>query len=451
ETTQVSEDQSVMESGDSFTSVEPNNDENTLVHIIKNLVSKLTSLIQSLLVKIKRLFSKNNSRLKIKGTKGKFNYKLIIVGVVIVGGLIFIGSRSLKKGSEQRKTNDELASYYSQSDEAVANANEVKDLNKTRAKSYIEEALALLDKAGSLEEDQSSIESKKSEVLGILDEINGVTTISDYDILFDSITSYESDGLVDFAMQGSDFYVLDSKKGALYKVTSNKSEEQILADGTFSKPYRIESLSDNKLVVYDQEEGLIEVDPVKKEARKLAGMSTTTVGNIDELELYKLDTQDLLYSLRTDASRVDKIQKISGGFATPQLRLEDPSLANAVDMSIDGNIYILLNTAPGIIRYLGNNREDINIVGDDLNYNGFTSFDASVYLSKFYILDKVGNKIIVVSKPDDTNTNNLPILNQYVYRGDKSLLTDMKEIHVSQDEANIYVLDGSRILRIGNK
>lgn len=444
----ISEDQGAFEA---VGETRGSSDENTLVHIIKSLVNKAIRLVKALFAKVQRLFKRNNGRLKVKTGKGGLNFKIIIIAVLIVGGLLFLGGRSIKKSSEERKTESQLEGYYSQTDEAVANATEIKDLNKTRAKSYIEEALSILDKAGQLEEDQSKVDDKKSEVLGILDEINGVTAISDYNIIFDSITSYESDGLVDFAILGSDLYVLDAKKGTLYKVSSNKTEEQILDDGTFSKPYRIEGLSDNTLIVYDQEEGLIEVNPAKKEARKLAGMSTSTVGNIDELELYKLDNQDLIYSLRVDKSRVDKIQKISGGYAAPQLRLEDPSIAGAVDISIDGNIYILTNSSPGIIRYLGNNREDINIVGDEINFNGFTSFDASVYLSKFYIINKVDNKILVVSKPDDQNTNNLPILSQLVYRGDKSLLTDMKEIHVSSDESSIYVLDGSRIVKIANK
>lgn len=444
----VSEDQGAFET---VSQPRGSADENTFIHIVKSLTDKLIQLIKAIFAKIQRLFRRNNGRLKVKTGKGGLNFKIIIIAVLIVGGLLFLGGKSIKKNSEEKKTANQLEGYYSQTDEAVANATEIKDLNKTRAKSYIDEALSILDKASEIEDDQSKVDDKKSEVLGILDEINGVTVISDYDIMFDSITSYESDGLVDFAMLGSDLYILDSKKGTVYKVSSNKTEEQILDDGTFSKPYRIEGLSDNTLIVYDQEEGLIEVNPAKKEARKLAGMSTSTVGNIDELELYKLDNQDLIYSLRTDRSRVDKIQKISGGYAAPQLRLEDPSIAGAVDISIDGNIYILTNSSPGIIRYLGNNREDINIVGDELNFNGFTAFDASVYLSKFYILNKVDNKIIIVSKPDDQNTNNLPILSQLVYRGDKSLLTDMKEIHVSSDESSIYVLDGSRIIKIANK
>lgn len=426
-----------------------NKNDKTYVHILQKIKTFVLDIINKIKLKISDYKNSRPRKIHLKGGPRSFPIKRVVAVVLVFALLIFITNKKISEKREEDKRQEEYASYVSSAEENISKAEEIAQINKTRAKAYLSDSLTDLEKAKEYGIDTSKIDEKESSVLGLMDEIDGIIPVEGLEILFDSINSFESDGIVDFTINGGNTYVLDQKKGNVYVVELDSGKSaKLLNDGDLNKPLNIESLSDDKLAVYDEDEGLILVNITAKTASKLAGLSPTTVGIVKEIENYYADKNDILYSLRPEKSRIDKLTRLGDSFSSPQLRLEDADIANGVDMAIDGNIFVLTNSGSGILRYFTGKRVDTKLSKEDIDPSGFKAFDTNATVLSIYILDSKNKQIIRAAKPTQDMPNTMQVLEQLVYRGDKNLFANFKEILVNSDETKMFVLDGSRLLSI---
>lgn len=430
-------------------SADNNKNDKTYMHILKKIKSFIVNLFNQIKFKITDYRNSRPRKMHLKGGPRSFPVKKVAAIVIVFAVLIFITNKKISEKREEDKKNAEYASYIDSAEENITKAEEIAQINKTRAKAYLSDSLTDLEKAKEYGIDTSKIDEKTSSVLGLMDEIDGIIPVEGLEILFDSINSYESDGIVDFTINGTNAYVLDQKKGNVYIVELESGKTaKLLNDGDLDKPLYIQSLSDDKIVVYDETDGLMLVSITAKTVSKLAGLSPTTVGVVKEIENYYADKNDILYSLRPEKSRIDKLTRLGDSFSSPQLRLEDADLANGVDIAIDGNIFVLTNSGTGILRYFTGKRVDTKLSKEEIDPSGFKAFDTNATVLSIYILDSKNKQIVRVAKPTPEMPNTLQVLEQLVYRGDKDLFSNFKEVHVNSDETMMFVLDGSRLLSI---
>ena len=72
----------------------------------------------------------------------------------------------------------------------------------------------------------------------------------------------------------------------------------------------------------------------------------------------------------------------------------------------------------------------------------------SMYLENVYVLDPQNKRIIALAKPTGNDMVTYSFVKQYVYNGKQSFFNDLKAFSIDTSEKNMYVLDGSKVLKI---
>ena len=149
-----------------------------------------------------------------------------------------------------------------------------------------------------------------------------------------------------------------------------------------------------------------------------------------------------VYVLSPENNQIYKYERYSNRYAAPSEYNVNGDLSGAIDMTVDGSIYILKEHGeivklfrgeqrPFVIRHLpGNILESATKVFKVLNGN-------------LYFLDSANKRVIVVS--DGGPTGESTYTKQYVMEGDIDIL---KDIFVDPDESRLYVMDAKNIYAV---
>lgn len=147
-----------------------------------------------------------------------------------------------------------------------------------------------------------------------------------------------------------------------------------------------------------------------------------------------------LYILSPDNKQIYKYERLTNRYGPPAEYNVNGDLTGALDMAIDGNVYILKQggtllklfrgeTQPFVIR-----QAPADLLKDATRLYKVTD-------RNFYILDPVHARVIVLS--DGGTTGESSYLKQYVIEGEQ--VGTLKDLYVDADEAHLYVMDESHI------
>lgn len=212
-----------------------------------------------------------------------------------------------------------------------------------------------------------------------------------------------------------------------YNRTSGSVQDNTLRT---SEPITLSAFSTgNKSVIFNGSELLI----WDFNSGVIGGAFSTNVPDADDargLTFYN----NRAYILDRDAKRVMRYSVSATAFSQPTESLTGISeIANASDMTIDGNIYIVAGGT--ILKYNTGVKEEFNLgvtgLSDDTKIyteNGFTNL---------YILDP-GNKRIVVVNKDGAVLQTLT----------NSQFNDLKDFYVDEKGKTIYVLNNNQLLKV---
>ena len=146
-----------------------------------------------------------------------------------------------------------------------------------------------------------------------------------------------------------------------------------------------------------------------------------------------------IYILSPENNQIYKYERYSNRYAAPSEYNVNADLHNAIDMAIDGSVYVLKEHGeviklfrgelnPFVIRHLpGNILEGATRVFKVLDGN-------------MYFLDSANKRVIVVT--DGGSTGESTYTKQYVFEGEIDIL---KGIYVDPDESRLYVMDSRNI------
>jgi len=144
-----------------------------------------------------------------------------------------------------------------------------------------------------------------------------------------------------------------------------------------------------------------------------------------------------LYLLNNKNNQIYRYNKsglsFTGAYAWIQ---ENINLENAVDMSIDGHIYVLKNNGE-VLKLLRGNKIDFSLEKIDPPLENPIKIYVSKELKYVYILEKINNRLIIYDKTGQ-------FLLQY--KSDK--LNDMKDFTVNEANRIIYLLNNTSIYSI---
>ncbi|MBI3618662.1 hypothetical protein HY213_01350 [Candidatus Peregrinibacteria bacterium] len=146
-----------------------------------------------------------------------------------------------------------------------------------------------------------------------------------------------------------------------------------------------------------------------------------------------------LYILSSD-NRIYKYERLSNRYGPSVQYNINGDLSNAIDMAIDGNVYVLKEKG-AIVKLLRGETQPFQIhnAPDGVLQNVTKIF--KIPGSHFYFLDPVHNRVIVFA--DGGASGDASYVKQYVFEGDQ--LGKLQNLSVDPDETHLYVMDDKRL------
>ncbi len=259
--------------------------------------------------------------------------------------------------------------------------------------------------------------------------------------------------------------IADSGSRAVYRVgLFNKSSVLTVSDsdGIITEPRHV-NMGTEGIYVYDTRSGIVRSrfeGEGQASFTSLVGLSADdiNVGGISNMAIFS--NSDEVYLLSNSSTAVIKSARTgSGGYGLPYSFVTGGTLSSATDIFGDYSVYVLTDGDNGLERYSFNTGElvlnPVTIVGLSQGLQkpkyGYTGSSLDNYL---YVFDETQKRILVFEKPNEAfglirHPNEMWLINQYVYRGDKdNMFSSVKSVVVDHAESNMYVLDGENVWKI---
>jgi hypothetical protein len=469
---------------------------------------KVLSKISNLPIDPKKITNIKISR----GKKSNNLIKFIVLALIIIIPIFFVSRSIVKNRNQKQFTDElttKISEIESQVD-SLENSTTSDDYNIEAIQkdiNTIQNNLSMFEEDGSYdisqvaEEEQQNLSARIDDIRTSLQTIRyeilkiyPVSEDKNLTILFDSLSSSVCGGEenpLDFAIFNNHIALIGEQNPyvCIMTVNSDNSLEQTIIDrdsNNLKDPKAIVAFS-RGFYVYDEENGMIEIsawdngeelkDASTFKIEKLSALSSTSVGSVSEINIYGDPGEESLYFLSTSSKDVDKAQKFDGAFSFPSFYFSSENLSNGTDIIIDGNIYVPSNASSleqtphqKILKYRAGDRQTLTL-GDtypDLKNVGKGYTNESDY-SAFFLIDKQAEyqRIITFEKPyaelDENGNyrrdsegnliwhhqNEFKMINQLQYTGSKEhVFEDLKEVISNEQEDTLYVLDGTKMLKI---
>ncbi len=153
-----------------------------------------------------------------------------------------------------------------------------------------------------------------------------------------------------------------------------------------------------------------------------------------------------MYILDPAANRIHKYQPTANGYEVEPIDYFDPSedvdISTAIDMAIDGDVFVLLSDST-IERYRGGKKLRFQISGLDRPISKATRLYTDTKAESLYVVDDGNDRIVEIDKRDG---NEGQFVRQFIYRGADSFFSDIRAIWVSELDGRLLVL-GAESLR----
>jgi CBS domain-containing protein len=268
---------------------------------------------------------------------------------------------------------------------------------------------------------------------------------------------------------GSEFVIVaDKGRKAVYRVSLYDKSVKALPDneGYIKEPAYV-YIGTKGVYVYDLKEGMLKAsfdeDGWFTAFSPLSGLGVGDVRATDIAGMTVWTSLDNVYLLSRDRKSLLKSTSSYGDrYGLSYTFISDDAIEKATDVIADLSIYFVIPEDPHILRFNYSYLESkyvqapLGVLGFDGNYGKLTkAYTGDSLEYGLYLFDSSGKRFLKFEKPieagkDMRHPNEISLLSQYVYRGEKdSVLSDVKNFVVDSKEVNMYILDGSVIWKLG--
>jgi len=412
---------------------------NIFIYIINSFffIFKILSKKQNLsnfFVNIKKTISLKHElvRKKIKNIKQK-NKILILVFSTLV--LLFVANIGLQKKEEVKQKNEkkyeELNTLIEQK-QNQAEANLIYSNDKGALESYKEMNELLKQLPQETDEQKEKHEKFKEKYNEFLEKIRKVTKIDPEEISnFNNLLKESTPDNITFSLKNNKIYAGDSAQKSIYILDTIENSTTILAELT--KP--INSLlypakSDSEQIYYYNNSSIINFD-INSET---LGELNIALGNVSVISADTYNNR--LYLLDKNKGQVLRFNRKGDSFSSPYAwSTANSDLKEAVDMSIDGNIYVLLKNGD-VVKFLRGEIVDFKLEIIDPKLNNPTKIIASKDNNYLYILEPSSSRVIVYNKEGEFQM-------QYKINN----LENIKDFQINDKEKTFYFLNNSSVYK----
>lgn len=342
----------------------------------------------------------------------------------------------------QRRTEQEKRKVFNlaweMSDHQFREAIDLVGLNPLRARALLSEAKQTVEEALTkpdntfMASDRERLEERQGEIVGLLEEVSGEHRVSDATVFLDlELVRPGTVGDV-MSLHGETLVVLDRGSGVLLQVDVMRKAAGAVGGGALLAGAKLSTVYAGRGFVLS-EVGIVEVS--------LSGKTSAVVvrreaewGEPVNLEVFGGN----LYLLDRGRGEIFRYQGIEGGFGSRQRWLAQgvtPDFSAAVDMAIDGDIWVL--TQETVTRYRRGAAEPFRLSGLDRQLSDPIALYTDEESQRLYILDRGNRRVVVVDKNGEYRE-------QFLWEG----MREVSDMVVSESGGKILFIDGSVIHEI---
>lgn len=405
-------------------------------------------------------------------------FKILGMAIVILI-LLVVGINFTIRMREAREISNLAQESFVQTDDLVDKVEENFVADRTSAETYLFQAERALgevpDNLG--EKDQERYEELKERILelgdalykrvGVVEKDSRLTNYLDARLAFGEGSEVVDLTIYKDSRQNEFLVAADLGRKAIYRVSLYDKSVRALPDnsGLVSKPQFV-YVGNDGVYVYDELEGVLKAsfdeDGWFNAFTSLSGLGVSEVRSGDIATMTVWTPTDNVYFLSRDRSAfLRSTAAYADRYGLPYEYFSHELMEISTDMVADISIYIIVPEDPHILRFNYNYFEGryveapLGVVGFDGDYGVLTKAFTGVDLNyPLYVFDSKGRRFLQLRKPieagpDIRHPNQVSLLNQYLYRGEKdSVWDDVRNFVVDFGEANMYILDGSVIWRM---
>lgn len=359
----------------------------------------------------KKALKIKDSALGIRKASWKVHLVFIVVVILIISSVM-----SLRTISDQRQFEEELE-RFSLIEQTII---EKKDQAEARmifrdtdsARSLLTEALTLIETLPNIRSEQGRADQLRSEIMEISADLQGIIR-PDINLLTEV-----DDALKQIKITNSGLIALSSN--AVYRYNSVNQEMSRATNSTLGNLDNLVTLPNANFAIDEQRQ------LARLQGSNLAPVISGTNRLNDVRSLFGYN--DSLYVLTASAEQIIRMRAQGDSFeaGTPWIIARNSSLVNAVDMVIDGDVYILLPNK--VLQFRSGRELSFDLVAIDPVLHNASRIETSAEMRHIYILEE-GNRIVVIDK----NGN---FVRQYIFDD----LDDIKDMAIDEDARTGYIV-----------
>ncbi len=411
--------------------------------LLPSVLDPLRKIVASLSGKIKMVFLHRRpyelflrSRPSLQKTPSRVGLKMLII--VLLAVFAFSVAMTVKRQNQQ-KLSAQSQKLFSQAQENIVSAADLTNLNNSRAKTLIEEALKDLDrieKYGYKSEELSKLRVKAQGLLSTVTKDKLVSAKLLYDFsLQNKKAALSSMTLTPFG-EGLErkLFISDRPSSAVYEVTLKADGVSIekIDKGKVSDPQFLTFYSDN-LTGLDKN-GLFNIN-LKDSVATTDLLAGTDLNPVVDLKSY---LGNIYFLSPKNGGLLKSFVLEDGKYSKPVRWLkEDRDLSKATSFAVDGSIYVFESTGR-IIKFEAGKVAEFSVSGFDEVFSSASVIYTDSQSTFIYIFDPKSGKIISLSKDG-------------VYQGRYTIEEGLREkpiFAVDEEAKKAYFLSDSKLLRI---
>ena len=442
----------------------------TYVKYLRDFVLLIISLVKKLLVWFKKEFIgggvDDRRDIFAKARRRKRNRIILVVVVVILAAVIVSGvnNRNAQLAEAARIENIEtnVENYKSQLDALVKQANaNLDDAKKTTL-------LDQLDKLNSSLESQKrdglyldSIQSQQETIIKTKDKITGSVGVTQPQVIADLGKIYSDSNLTDLVYTQGNLYASDKTRNVIYQIGTNINSEAKQFVTGLNGPFTMTTNVDGDIIFYDSDttSSVGRVSVSDGNVLRYPGLSPAVIGSVTKATVFS--GNNALYELHQNHQQIYKREQdgnlyTAGGAVyntqNPPNWKTDPELGSAIDIDVPYEIYVLVR-GKGLRRYLGGEDNTITqatfVNTSKKDFDSLASATAIDIDGKLLAVADPTNRRVLLFSIQDNDAKNLVFEKAFIYRGNEStVFKNIKEVAVNESSKNIFVLDGTSIIRL---
>ncbi len=371
----------------------------------------------------------------LKSPKRKKRAHLLLLAGTVAVFLVVWATVNLGTSTQKRQSRAELEERLEEVDQLIRTA------ENRRLSGEVDSANAILEQAEQRAKQVMDNQTNlfRAEALDLLErvrvkreEINSIIRLSPRVVvnLGTKNSDIEAQGFI--GLEDGEFIAYDRQD--LYRVLLNSvedperlSDDELILDGDDFERYQtvVFQTTDNSIIE------LVNGQPTSMKTEDPAGWLKAT-----DMETYLR----FLYMLSPENNQIYKYERLSNRYSGPSEYNVNGDLTGALDMTIDGNIYIIKEGGE-LMKLLRGEVHPFTIrhLPDGALDNATRIF--KVFDGHIYILDPVSASVIVAT--DGGGSAEGSYVKKYVLEGDQ--IGDLRDVFVDDEETKLYVIDEERI------